>query len=155
MIFPLFFANQNCTVDALRPENIGPDFLYNLTYVPFSLINQQLPEFVCQKIEAYKYTSSGNIFVFHEIKCLSTDFFLIILPISKEIKRVELRRCAVRLGGDQTCDYFYTNYDKFGKNIYINASCYICDEDSCNSGAFNCIWIPLLFASIISCLLMK
>lgn len=118
---------KNCTADDLSTENLGPTLLRNLTHVPFSPIGDALPQFVCQKIEAYSVREG----------------------------RLEVRRCALQLAGNQTCDNFFKNQEIFARDVYINASCALCDYDSCNSGAFNSIWLPILFTSIISYLLMK
>lgn len=132
---------------------MGPTLLRNLTHVPFSPIGEAVPQFVCQKVEAYS-VRGNHLLIFNVIKidcnlnsfCFSFHF--------KEGK-LEVRRCALQLSANQTCDNFYRNYEIFARDVYLNVSCVLCDYDSCNSGAFNSIWIPILFTSIISCVLIK
>lgn len=43
---------------------MGPSLLNNLTYIPYASIHDQLPEFVCQVVEAYDdrdYSNTANI----------------------------------------------------------------------------------------------
>lgn len=133
-------------------ENSGPSLLRNLTYIPFQKIHNPTPEFICQKIEAY--SNRGNINLINNIDIQKINLFLVLFVIYKEGK-LELRRCQIRLAENQTCDWFYQNFLKYGKDLYENATCALCDYDGCNNSSFNYIWIPLLYASILACTLIK
>lgn len=69
--------------------------------------------------------------------------------------KLELRRCAIRLVGNRTCDVFAENLEKYAKDIYRNVTCALCDYDACNGSGFNYVWIPMLFSLAVLCLIMK
>lgn len=53
--FLLYFGYQECTVDKLLPDSLGPSKLSELSYIPFNPLDEGVPLFDCQKIDAYDH----------------------------------------------------------------------------------------------------
>lgn len=137
----------------MRSDNVGPTLLQNVTQLPDVPIRE---DFVCQHIEAYSKDIDGNI-TLRKILFLNANFSLSSSSclLSKGPRKKVIRRCALRLPEDRNCDLVYWRFKLYGKYSFTNVTCTECETDGCNSSAFNYIWIPLLFASIILSLLIK
>ncbi|XP_055309559.1 uncharacterized protein LOC129573239 [Sitodiplosis mosellana] len=118
---------KECTINDLNRDNIGPSKLSNFSYIPFSQLHKKVPEFLCQKIEAYDIRGMYIV-----------------------------RKCQLKLPGNESCVNFYKNLNADPEKTYTNATCHLCDNfNGCNSSGLIYIWAPLLLSSIVLCLLIK
>lgn len=114
------------------------------------------PLFDCQKIEVYDVrgnTQSPRDFhafiLKYHISMHYTRLFFTIAGV------YVVRKCQLRLPGNESCSMFYKNLNMDPEKTYMNATCVLCNSDGCNSSGLIYIWVPLLLSSITLSVLMK